>query len=111
MVLNPVFAVHRYEEERTTLVQQMKWMFGEQGFLVLVRTRLAEDSGRTFARCRLAGRVVALRMRRGLRCLLRRRLLEVRDMGDSGKVKRRSFGCVAHAVSNFAQDENYIINN
>ena len=45
MVLNPVFAVHWYEEERTTLVQQMKWMFGEQGFLVLVRTRLAEDSG------------------------------------------------------------------
>jgi hypothetical protein len=54
-VLNPVFAEHWYEDGYATLVLQMKWTFGSQGFLVLIRTRMSEDGGSYLCTQEMAG--------------------------------------------------------
>ena len=55
VVLDPVFSDYWYEDDRATLVLQMKWTFGPQGFLVLIRVRRSEDGRSHVCAVQVAG--------------------------------------------------------
>jgi hypothetical protein len=41
--INPFFTTRWYEDDGATHVQKQRWMFREQGFLTLLRTRMSAD--------------------------------------------------------------------